>query len=62
MEGKSRFQVYIDKKGEYRWNLRAENNKIIADSAEGYHDKYDCLHGIQLVRELAPDVEIDDMT
>ena len=61
MERNPRFQIYVDKNGEHRWNLRADNNKIIADSAEGYQDKYDCLHGIQLVRELALDIEIEDL-
>ena len=62
MERKSRFQIYVDNKGKYRWNLRADNNRIIVDSAEGYHNKDDCLHGIHLVRELAPVVKIEDMT
>ena len=62
MERIARFQVFKDEKGEYRWNLRADNNKIIADSGEGYHNKEDCLHGIHLVRELSPEVEIEDLT
>jgi len=35
--------------GMWRWRLRASNHLIIADSAEGYHNREDCLHGIQLV-------------
>ena len=31
-----RVQFYKDAKGEYRWRLRAANNKIIAESGEGY--------------------------
>ena len=31
-----RITIYQDKKGEYRWRMQAWNNKIIADSAEGY--------------------------
>jgi len=30
-----RFVIYKDKKGEWRWQLRARNGKIVADSAEG---------------------------
>ncbi len=29
------FELYKDKAGEFRWRLQAENNEIIADSAEG---------------------------
>ena len=43
--------VYQDASGEWRWQLRAANRRIIADSGEGYRDKQDCLHGIALVKE-----------
>lgn len=45
------FQVYEDAKGEWRWRLVAGNERIIAVSGEGYRDKRDCLHGIELVKE-----------
>ncbi len=57
----AKFQVYKDRVGEYRWRLRASgNNEIIADSAEGYREKRDCLGGIDLVKEQAPDAEVDE--
>ena len=31
--------VYEDKKGEFRWHLKAGNGRIIADSGEGYSSK-----------------------
>lgn len=34
-----RIQVYKDKKGEWRWRFRARNNRVIADSGEGYKRK-----------------------
>lgn len=43
--------VYEDAAGEWRWQLRAGNNRIIADSGEGYRNKEDCLHGIALVKD-----------
>ncbi len=49
-----RFSVYKDTKGEWRWRLQAANNRIIADSGEGYKNKADCLHGISLIRDKAP--------
>ncbi len=41
---------------------QAANNEIIADSSEGYVDKADCEHGIELVRTLAPTVPLNDLT
>ena len=56
------FELYEDAAGEFRWRLQAENNEIIADSAEGYVRKSDCEHGIELVRLLAPTVPLNDKT
>ena len=47
------FEVYQDADGDYRWRLRAGNGEIIADSAEGYRNKADCYHGIDLVQRSA---------
>lgn len=44
------FHVYRDTRLEWRWRLRAANNRIIADSAEGYARKGDCLAAIRLVK------------
>ena len=41
---------FKDKKGEWRWNLRARNNRIIADSGQGYKNLSDCKHGFRLVK------------
>lgn len=34
-----RYEVYPDSAGEWRWRLKAANNRIIADGAEGYSEK-----------------------
>jgi len=52
------FHLYKDKRGEYRWRLRARNRKIIADSGEGYAQKSSCVHGIELLRAWDGDVEV----
>ena len=44
------FLIYKDAKNEYRWRYQASNTKIIADSGEGYKNKTDCQHGIDLVQ------------
>lgn len=44
------FEVFQDTKSEWRWSLRAGNMRIIGTSGEGYKNRRDCLHGIDLVR------------
>lgn len=44
------YEYYTDSKREWRWRLRADNNRTIADSAEGYRNKDDCLAAIELVK------------
>lgn len=31
-----KFEIYKDKKGEYRWRLKARNGRITGTSGEGY--------------------------
>lgn len=45
------YQVFKDSAGHWRWHLRAANHKIIADSAESYWNKDDCLAGVSLVKQ-----------
>ncbi|MBQ4616438.1 MAG: YegP family protein [Mailhella sp.] len=52
-----KFEVYIDKAGEFRFRLRAKNGACIAVS-EGYTTKASCLNGIESVRRNAPDADI----
>ena len=52
-----KFEIYTDKKGEFRFRLKARNGEIIATS-EGYVAKAGCLNGIESVRNNAPDAEI----
>lgn len=49
------FEVYQSRSAdglrmEWRWRLKHHNGNIIADSGEGYFNKNDCEHGIELVR------------
>ena len=53
-----KFEMYIDKAGEYRFRLKARNGEIIATS-EGYKAKAGCLNGIESVRKNAPDAEVE---
>ena len=48
-----KFEKYTDRRGEYRWRLKASNGKIIADSGEGYVNSADRNHGIDLVKSTS---------
>lgn len=55
MAGK--FEYYKDKKGKYRFRLKAANGEIIA-TGEAYESKAGCLNGIESVRKNAADAEL----
>jgi uncharacterized protein YegP (UPF0339 family) len=53
-----KFEIYKDKKGEFRFRLKAGNGQIILAS-EGYKDKAGCKNGIKSVAKNAPDAAIE---
>ena len=55
-----KFNLYCDNANEWRWNLKAANGKIIADSGEGYKNKADALHGISLVKSTNVSTNIEE--
>ncbi|SPH23588.1 hypothetical protein DEA8626_02652 [Defluviimonas aquaemixtae] len=44
------YYIYKDVSGYWRWTLYAANNRKIANSGEGYHNKADALSAINLVK------------
>ncbi len=55
-----KFEVYLDKGGEYRFRLKARNGEIIAVS-ESYKAKASCLNGIESVKKNAPDAPTEEV-
>ena len=55
MAGK--YEVWVDKAGDYRWNLKAGNGEVIATS-QGYASKASALNGIDSVRRNAADADV----
>jgi len=49
-----KFEIYKDKRGEYRFRLKASNGQNILAS-EGYKSKSSCTNGIQSVQKNASD-------
>ena len=42
------FEVYTDRKGEFRWRARARNGNLLASASEGYANKRDAVHCAKL--------------
>ena len=55
-----KFEIYIDKAGEFRFRLKASNGEIILAS-EGYKAKASCKNGIESVVKNAPDAEVAEV-
>lgn len=52
-----KFEVYLDKAGEYRFRLKATNGQIIA-TGESYKAKAGVLNVIESIQKNAPDAKI----
>lgn len=55
MTGK--FELWVDKGGDWRFNLKAANGQVIATS-QGYASKAGAQGGIDSVKTNAPDAEV----
>ncbi len=53
-----KFEIYIDKAGEYRFRLKARNGRTIIAS-EGYKAKQSCLNGVESVAKNAPGASVE---
>lgn len=56
----SKFELYKDKSGEFRFRLKAANGQVIATS-EGYKTKASCMNGIDSVKKNAPSAEVVEL-
>ena len=57
----AKFEIYKDRKGEFRFRLRASNGEVIA-VGEGYKSKQGCKNGINSIKRNAPKAEVADLT
>jgi uncharacterized protein YegP (UPF0339 family) len=55
MAGK--FELWVDKGGDWRFNLKASNGQVIATS-QGYSSKASAVNGIESVKANAPGAEV----
>ena len=52
-----KFEVYLDKAGEYRFRLKARNGEILV-VGESYKAKGGCLNGIESIKRNAPESDV----
>ena len=52
------FYRYKDRAGEWRWQFKAPNGKIMADSGEGYKELSSCTSAIRVIKREAPKAKL----
>jgi len=57
----AKFEVYSDKQGQFRWRLKANNNRIMADSGEGYASRASARQAAERVRAEVATAPIEDI-
>jgi uncharacterized protein YegP (UPF0339 family) len=55
----AKFEIFQDRKKQYRFHLKASNGEIIAAS-QAYENKAVCLKGIKAIQKNAPAAQIID--
>jgi uncharacterized protein YegP (UPF0339 family) len=55
-----KFETYEDNAQQHRWRLKATNGQIIATSGQGYKDKRDCEHAIDVIKKGAENAKIEE--
>ena len=54
-----KFEVYKDKKGEFRFRFKASNGEIMFAS-EGYKAKASAMSAIESIKKNAPGADVND--
>ena len=49
---KPKYEIYKDKKGEFRWRIVSHNGEIIGASCEGYKSKVSCENNLKTITSL----------
>jgi len=58
-----RFEIYKDRKGEFRWRLVSKRTKkIVADSGESYKEKRAIMRVVKSIQAKAQAASVEDLT
>jgi uncharacterized protein YegP (UPF0339 family) len=55
----AKFEIFLDRKKQYRFHLKASNGEVIAAS-QAYENKAACIKGIKAIQRSAPVAAIID--
>jgi uncharacterized protein YegP (UPF0339 family) len=55
----AKFEIFLDRKKQYRFHLKASNGEVIAAS-QAYENKAACIKGIKAIQKNAPIAAIID--
>jgi uncharacterized protein YegP (UPF0339 family) len=55
----AKFEIFLDRKKQYRFHLKASNGEVIAAS-QAYDTKAACIKGIKAIQKNAPAAAIID--
>lgn len=62
MSKNSKFRVFKDDTGKFRWTFIARNGEKIAVPGEGYGEHDECVAAVDRVKQYAPDADVVDQT
>lgn len=62
MATSTKFEVYKDKKGHFRWKLLSRNGESVAEGGEGYTEKRGVMNAVKKLKEWAGTTEVMDKT
>lgn len=58
---KTKFEIYKDNKGNYRWRLLAQNGEPVASSGEGFSEKRTAMNAVKKLKDWANTENILDV-
>ena len=53
------FEIYKDAELEFRWRFKANNGKVLAESADGYKNQDNREHAIMLIKQQVTNARIN---
>lgn len=61
MAAKTKFEVYKDNKGNFRWKLLAANGEPVASSGEGFPEKRTAMNAVKKLKDWSNTENIVDV-
>jgi uncharacterized protein YegP (UPF0339 family) len=62
MSKTTKFEIYKDKKGHFRWKLLSRNGESVAEGGEGYSEKRGAMTAVKKLKDWASTTEVMDTT